>query len=150
MKDATLPRPMADADLEGARALLRQLGYEIDAKEAAARFAAVLGTQGHHLLVAEADGRLRGLLHVFARPALEKPPEAVVQALVIEEGDRGTGVGRVLMEAAESWARAQGFASVAVATNIARDGARAFYRRLGYEPVATSELLRKNLRRPAG
>ena len=49
------------------------------------------------------------------------------------------------MAAAEGWAREQGFETVAVATQIARDDANAFYERLGYERAATSHLLRKRV-----
>lgn len=136
---------MQPGDLEAARRLLGQLGYALAADEAARRFAAVTAAQGHRVLVAEQGGRVAGLLHVFARPALEKPPEAVVQALVVDAAARGTGLGRLLMEAAERWAAEQGFASVVLGTNVEREDARAFYARLGYARAATAELLRKAL-----
>jgi GNAT superfamily N-acetyltransferase len=48
-------------------------------------------------------GALVALCHVFARPALDKPPEAIVQALVVDQACRGEGVGRIMMAAAERW-----------------------------------------------
>ncbi len=136
---------MIASDLDVVGTLLDQLGYPLGRREVERRFEAVTRAPAHCLLVAEADGAVRGLVHVFARPALEKPPEAIVQALVIDETVRGTGVGRELMAAAEGWAREQGFGTVAVATQVARDDANAFYGQLGYERVATSHLLRKRI-----
>ena len=134
-------RRFGQADLPAARELLRQLGYELPAAELEARLARVLSARDHHVAVAEADGRIVGLLHVFERPALEKPCEAVVQAIVVDAKARRRGIGRALMEVAEAWARARGLPSVALSTRHAQ----AFYAELGYARVATSDLMRKAL-----
>ena len=136
---------MDAADLGVARTLMAQLGYDITADDLAARFDAVTGDADHALLVAERGGLLVGLVHVFARPALEKPVEAVIQSLVVDTRARGGGIGRALMDRAEGWARARGLASVALHTTLPRADARAFYARLGYGEVAQSALLRKPL-----
>lgn len=123
------------------RELLGQLGYEIAAGELEARLERVLAAEGHHVAVVEERGKVVGLLHVFERPALEKPCEAVVQALVVDATERGRGIGRGLMEVAEAWARTRRLGSVALSTRRAED----FYARLGYAKVATSHLMRKAL-----
>ena len=81
-----------------------------------------------------------GVLHVFERPALEKPCEAVVQALVVDGARRGSGIGEALMREAEAWAAARKLASTALYTRIDRDRARLFYERIGYRLKATSHL----------
>lgn len=121
------------------------MGYPMEPGEAERRFETVSAAPAHCLLVAEVEGVVCGLVHVFARPALEKPPEAIVQSLVIDETVRGTGIGGKLMMAAENWAREHEFETVAVATQVARDDANAFYKRLGYARAATSHLLRKTI-----
>jgi GNAT superfamily N-acetyltransferase len=139
-------RPFRRSDASGAQALLRQLGAEVAAEEFDARIERVLAQPGQCVAVAEEDGRVVGLLHVFERPALEKPCEAVVQALVVDAGARGRGIGRALMQAAEAWARSRGLGSVALHTRRAQ----AFYALLGYQEVATSALMRKQLSRWEG
>jgi N-acetylglutamate synthase-like GNAT family acetyltransferase len=134
-------RAFRQADLSTARALLRPLGHEIGAEELSARPARVLDTPGHRVAVTEHDGRIAGLMHLFVRPALEKPCEAVVQALVVDEALRGRGTGRALMCEAEAWAAARGLASVGLHT---RD-AQAFYARLGYAKDAAADFMRKPL-----
>ena len=138
-------RPMTAQDLPRARALLAQLGYDLLDETVGRRFASVTEAAGHVLLVAEMAGQVVGLLHAFARPALEKPPEVVVQALVVDAQRRKAGIGAGLMAAAERWSADRGFASVALASQVIRDDAHAFYRKLGYQTVATSHVMRKRL-----
>jgi len=138
-------RPATADDLPAIQILLRQLGYDLTAAETRRRFQRVASAPGHCLLIAARDGRIAGLLHAYARPALDKPTEAIVQALVVDADARGGGIGRRLMAAAEAWGHAQGFASVALASSIHRDGAHAFYEAIGYTRFATSHLFRKTL-----
>ena len=136
---------MTDADRAAARDLLEQLSYPLPLEEVGRRYAALVATPDHRVIVAEAAGQIAGLLHVFARPALENPPEAVVEALVVAGGMRRNGIGRALMAEAERWAAARGLRSVALSSNIARRDAHAFYHALGYATAATSLILRKKL-----
>ena len=146
MNDAqTAIRNMTLDDLAAVLPLMEQLGYDVGGDELARRFRTVSGAGGHCLLVAECEGRIAGFCHVFVRPALEKPPEAIVQSMVVDKAARRGGVGRALMATAEAWAREAGFVSVALSSQIERDDAHAFYANLGYARVATSGLLRKQL-----
>ncbi len=138
-------RPAVEADVAAVRSLLVQLGYDLAPAEVRRRLAAVMASPDHAVLAGESDGRVIGLLHLYVRPALEKPPEVIVQALVVDAANRKGGIGRTMMAAAESWARDRGLKSVALASHVAREDAHAFYAALGYERVATSHLLRKVL-----
>lgn len=66
-----------------------------------------------------------------------------MQALVVDEANRGSGAGRTMMAAAETWAADHGFASVALGSRVSRSGAHAFYEAIGYRREATSHLFRK-------
>lgn len=138
-------RDLLPADLPVAAVLLDQLGYAMDEGEVRKRFERVLRAPDHRARVAEMDGPVVGLLHVFERPALEKPCEAVVQAIVVDARTRGAGVGAALMADAEAWARARGLTSVTLYTNIGREPAHAFYEGLGYSKTGTSHLMRRGL-----
>jgi GNAT superfamily N-acetyltransferase len=96
-------REIAVEDLPEVRKLLAQLGYNLEAAEVRDRYEAVTKAADHSLSVAERNAQVIGLLHLYARPALDKPPEVIVQALVVDEAARGKGVGRMLMEVAERW-----------------------------------------------
>jgi GNAT superfamily N-acetyltransferase len=125
--------------------LLRELGYDVEGSEVVARLKGILGSDSHHVFLAEEDDRLVGLLHVFDRPALEKPHEAVVQAIVVSEQVRDSGVGAALMREAEGWARERGLASVALYTRTDRAKAHAFYEARGYRVKGTSHLMQRPL-----
>ncbi len=138
-------RPIEDGDLAAARLLLAQLGYDLTLDETARRLGKVMSATDHAILVAEHDDRIAGLIHVYARPALDKPPEAIVQALVVDAVHRGCGIGKQLMRAAEGWASERGHPSVSLYSSVARDDAHAFYRGLGYALGATSHLCRRKV-----
>ncbi len=59
---------------------------------------------------------------------------AYVETLVVAAEAEGRGVGAALMDHAEAWARARGFAEVSLDVFAGNTRARAFYERLGYRP----------------
>jgi GNAT superfamily N-acetyltransferase len=136
-------RTIAESDIPAAAVLIGQLGYEMPQPELQRRLQAVLGQADHRIWVFDDGGEAVGLLHAFFRPALDKPPEVIVQALVIEASRRSQGVGEALMQVAEAWAREKGCTSVALYSRVDRDRAHRFYERLGYEKKLASVQLRK-------
>jgi GNAT superfamily N-acetyltransferase len=54
-------------------------------------------------------------------------------AFVVAPDQRGLGVGRVLISAAEDWARQRRAGEVMLTTHKRRAGAHDFYRNMGYE-----------------
>ncbi len=139
-------RDVVVGDGPALKPLLDQLGYALEVAEIERRIARVAGAAGHCLVMAEDEAGLPiALLHVYGRDALEKPPEAVVQALVVRDGIRGRGLGRRMMALVERWAAAQGYRHVSLSSQTSRDGAHAFYRGLGYKVYGTSHQFRKTL-----
>jgi ribosomal protein S18 acetylase RimI-like enzyme len=134
-------RDARPADIPTVWRLIGQLADAPDEAEFRNRFERVSATSGHRIIVAEVDRAVVGVLHVFERPALEKPCEAVVQALVVDGDRRGSGIGEALMREAEAWAGSRKLAATALYTRIDRDRARRFYERIGYRLKATSHLM---------
>ena len=132
-------------DVAVLRDLLAQLGYPLNAAEVQRRYDAVAGSADHAMIVATDNGQVVALCHMYIRPALDKPPGVVVQALVVDQASRGLGVGKLMMAAAEAHATDRGFNSVALGSNISRSGAHAFYESLGYRNEGTSHQFRKML-----
>jgi GNAT superfamily N-acetyltransferase len=50
----------------------------------------------------------------------------------VDERVRGSGVGRVIVQAAEHWARERGCRRMVVTTALRRVDAHAFYERIGF------------------
>jgi GNAT superfamily N-acetyltransferase len=141
-------RRMTVDDIAVSQDLLWQLGYPLDALELRRRYDAVARSQDHAVMVAAHGGRVVALCHMFQRPALDKPPEAVVQALVVDQASRGQGIGKLMMAAAETWAVDRGFRSIALASHVSRSDAHAFYESIGYRNETTSHQFRKSLEQP--
>ena len=131
-------RDARSADVSAVHRLIGQLVDAPDEGEFRVRFERVTASDGHRIIVAEMDGRIAGVLHVFARPALEKPYEAVVQALVVDSDARSGGVGDTLMREAEAWAMSRNLPSATLYSRIDRKRAQAFYERIGYRVKGTS------------
>jgi ribosomal protein S18 acetylase RimI-like enzyme len=122
-----------------------QLGYSADHDAIRDRLRRIACEPGHTALGAEGPNGLVGFVHFFERPSLEKGFDLVVQSLVADEKQRNRGVGRLLMSEVEKAAHAKGVRSIALSSRIDRQDAHAFYRRLGYEVVATSSVFFKTV-----
>lgn len=101
------------------------------------------------IYVAETEmGSLLGLAEVSVRPFAEgcrTRRVGYLEGWYVEPGARGLGIGRSLVEAAESWARDRGcreFASDAVVENEASASA---HRALGFEDAGLIRCFRKDL-----
>jgi ribosomal protein S18 acetylase RimI-like enzyme len=87
-------------------------------------------------VVAERDGGIVGLVVLVVEDG-----ELWVDNVAVDPGQQGTGVGRALLEHAESEAAEQGFDSVVLLTHELMSENLAFYQRIGY---------RERERRPPG
>jgi GNAT superfamily N-acetyltransferase len=123
--------------------LLAQIGELLLAEGAAAdaatmaRRLALLPRQDRILMALEAD-RLLGFAHLRITRDLAAEEAAEVVAIVVRPEHRRRGVGRMLIAAAETWARQSGRARLLLRTNVVRTPAHAFYVALGYLEAATS------------
>lgn len=100
----------------------------------------------HALLVAETPaGEVVGWLHVSVNPLVDSDVRAEINGLVVAEGQRSRGAGRLLLEEAERWARGRGCRTVSLRSNVIRERAHRFYERLGYEHYKTQKAFRKTL-----
>jgi len=135
---------MADAD--AIASLCGQLGYPSTGADVERRLAQLAREPDAVVLVADSAGAgVVGWVHVRALHLLTRDPGAEIAGLVVDESRRGRGIGGRLMAAAEDWARRRGLAELRLRSNVIRDEAHAFYRRLGYESAKTSLLFTKTL-----
>lgn len=107
-------------------------------------WARMVRQDGRVVLVAEAAGQVVGTLDVVVVEVLTDgaAPSAVVMNVVVDRLHRGTGVGRLLLEAAISHARHARCAWVELSSSKERVRAHRFYRALGFEARAEGFRLR--------
>lgn len=139
-------RRAARADLAQLPELCRQLGYPSTEAEVLGRFEKLEASPEHVLFVAEdAGGRIVGFVDVFVLRTIESEPRAEIAGLVVDERQRSRGVGEMLMERVEAWAKERECGVVSLRSNVLREGAHRFYERLGYKCVKTQKAFRKEL-----
>ena len=113
--------------------LIAELGHEIDEKALRENLKA-LKKIDETPLVATLGHDVVGLCGISARVMIHRDaPVGRISPLVVAERAQGHGIGRMLVEAAESWMRKKGCKLVEVTSNDGRAEAHAFYRHMGYE-----------------
>ena len=88
-----------------------------------------------HVLVADADGRIVGTVHLVVIPHFSRSckPSALLESMVVDEAHRRKGVGAALLREVQRLARDAGCYKLALSSNLARRGAHRFYSRLGWK-----------------
>ena len=126
--------------------LSTQLGYPVAAADLSRRLTHLLARTDHHLLLGESpSGQVVGWIHGGEEWILESEPFCEILGLVVDQGSRGKGIGRVLVAAVETWARERGIDSIRVRSNVARAESHPFYERLGFTRINSQHVYRKAL-----
>jgi GNAT superfamily N-acetyltransferase len=135
------------ADAPELSRLFTQLGHPASVSDLQARWSPWGAAGNSALVAARADGTLAGVAVLHTMWVLHRPqPLGRITALVVDEMERGSGVGRRLVEAAEALFTGAGCGMLEITSNVALVKAHAFYARLGYE--RTSWRLAKKLAAP--
>jgi GNAT superfamily N-acetyltransferase len=134
---------LSDAD-EVAR-LTGQLGYELASADAATRLSIILSRSDQLFLIAESGGRAVGWIHAAVWQDVDAEACVVIGGLVVDRGHRRQGIGRMLIERAEKWAKSQGCSIVRLWSSATRTESHRFYERLGYTNIKTQYAFVKSL-----
>ena len=143
-------RPPRAADAEQLGVLNRQLGYATEITELVSRINKLSELQEHFVAVAEVDGTVVGWVQAEHRFSMETGDKAELVGLIVGAATRRSGVGRLLVQAAEAWATDRGLRSIIVRSNVIRPESHSFYRRIGYTQSKTQHVYAKPLQRKSG
>jgi GNAT superfamily N-acetyltransferase len=138
-------RPALLSDAEAIAILTTELGYPTSADQILARLDVLLPHDSHFVAVAERDSRVVGWVGVEERMLLESGKRAELVGLVVAEQSRRTGIGKLLVLEAESWARRRGLDTIGVRSNVVRVEAHPFHENLGYARSKTQHAYSKRL-----
>ena len=127
-------RPAAVADAHALSLLNREeMGYDYSPAATADKLELLLNDGKNGIFVAELDGQIVGYVHLNDYDLLYMPPMKNIMGIAVSKEHRRQGIGRLLLAAAERWAKETGAVGVRLVSGETRTGAHAFYRSLGYE-----------------
>lgn len=131
--ECTIRAAIASDASELAR-LFTLLGHPATASEVASRWQRWADQGNWALVAARADGTLAGVATLHQTEVMHKPmPVGRVIALVVDASERGSGLGRALVSAAESELARAGCGTVEITSNMRHAPAHVFYEHIGYE-----------------
>ena len=99
-------------------------------------------------LAERGDGTLCGFVEVGSRPyaeGCESSPVGYIEGWWVDADMRRSGVGRMLLEAAEAWARARGYTEMGSDALLDNDASHAAHGHCGYQEVERLVMFRKSL-----
>jgi aminoglycoside 6'-N-acetyltransferase I len=100
------------------------------------------------LVAASAEGRVVGFAEVGVRDYAEDcltSPVGFLEGIYVDTAWRTGGIGRALVEAGESWARARGCTEMASDRSLENEASGAFHVAIGYDEVQRIVCYRKDL-----
>ena len=130
-------------DLEALRRLMLELGYSIELNELDKNVNEVYKKDGE-IFVAEEDENVVGCVCVLMDARLAEGVYAEIVSLIVSEKVRGKGIGKQLVQEAETWASKRAN-KIRVRANEIRKGAHAFYQKQGYEEIKTQKVFMKKM-----
>ena len=126
-------RKIKNSDSAQIAKLLGQLGYPTVPTVVAKRFK-VLKTKFDQILVVVDKGEAVGFVSAHLIPLIHEDGFlSRITALVVDEGYRGKGIGKKLVQKAEIWAKKQGAVKSEITSGAMRKKAHLFYEKMGYQ-----------------
>jgi GNAT superfamily N-acetyltransferase len=137
-------RTLQPRDANHVAALTAQLGYERSPEQ----ILAWLNTHDpatQEVFVAHRDEEILGWIEVSIVTHLQSDRHTLIGGLVVKDGTRGLGIGRMLCHQVERWTLDHGITTIRVTSRSTREDAHRFYLRDGYGTVKTSMVFEKRL-----
>lgn len=131
MDDVAVRKAEVSDSAEIAEILRNDLGYDCS-EELVKRKLSSLEAHREAVFAAELCGQVAGIVHVEKYELLYFDTVANILGLAVCSACRRRGIGRRLMQAAESWAKENGAVGVRLNSGASRTEAHEFYRSLGY------------------
>ena len=108
------------------------LGYDYPQQETIARLKMILNSPYNCIWVMDTPSGVVGYIHASDYDTTYGPSQKNIMALAVDPSAQGMGYGRMLIQAAEAWAKQSGAQGMRLISGHDRVGAHAFYRACGY------------------
>ena len=124
------------SDVQAVTGLTKELGYPSTEEEMNVRMKKIIDNPLYRTLIAVKEEEVVGYCGIFLYDCWEhNEPILRVEVLVVKTEARRYGIGKVLMEKAEQWARERGASIISLnsGNRAERESAHKFYPSLGFE-----------------
>jgi len=128
-------RDAQKGDVEELTSLMTDLGYPATLEEFKIRFEKISAHPDYRTIVALIDNEMVGMAGLSKNIFYEMNGNYMrILAFVVKQSSRKLGIGKLLIEAAEEWAKEQGLHTVVISSGnrAERDAAHVFYQKMGY------------------
>ncbi len=139
-------RKLTEEDSKVVAELLGQLGYKNDDSHALERIERINNEQnGTTFASLNEEGKITGFLQVVLNERLTSETCGEIVNLVVEETERGKGIGTGLIEVAVNWLKDKGCSKLRIRCNTIRTDTHKFYEHLGFTEVKTQKIFDKEI-----
>lgn len=107
-------------------------GYEYPLNKTKDRLSEILNRKTDKVFVACIEDTVVGYIHGCDYECTYSDSLKNIMAIAVDEGFRGNGAGKALLDAIESWAKECGCCGVRLVSGFDRVGAHEFYSHCGY------------------
>lgn len=126
--------------------LTEQLGYQTNSKEVKPKLNTLLNHDEHVIYVAEIKGRsIVGWVHAYLYRLFYTEQMIQIGGLVVDKKYRRLGIGKKLMKHCENWAKEKDCKAVILRSQVKRDKAHSFYKKIGYEMIKEQKTFYKEI-----
>ena len=138
-------RSANESDCAEITRLSNELGYPSSFKKVGEILDMVLTHNDHQLFVADGQQKLFGYIHLVRSLRLSSEPFIEIAAIVVEASARHKGIGKMMIEATENWAKNNGFDFIRIRSNIIREDAHQFFYHQGFNKLKTQQVFFKEM-----
>lgn len=110
-----------------------QMGYDNGLEKTVLRLAYLMNNPNHRIYVAEIHNQVVGYVHGNNHDLTYSDPLKNIMGLAVKEDYKRRGIGHLLLNEIEKWAKKDGALGVRLVSGESRTGSHAFYEACGYE-----------------
>lgn len=125
--------------------LSKQLGYSLSCAETAERLKNIIAKNDHAVFVATINNNVVGWIHAFQSFQIESLPFVEIGGLVVDEVQRGKGIGKALINEVKEWCEQQEIHRLHVRTQTKRLDAQQSYKASGFEEIKEQKVYQMNM-----
>lgn len=109
-----------------------QMGYVFSTRDTYEKLCDILRCEKDKVFVAIIEGNVVGYIHANNYDLLYHPHMKNIMGITVDEKFKRQGIGRMLIEAVEVWAKKTGAAGIRLLSGATRTDAHSFYKSCGF------------------